>query len=148
MHTKRHIRSFAALLCIVLIAAAVLCVSGCSANNTTVSTTTAAAAGTEATSIGEGSTTFPFTIIDADGNETAFLVSTNETIVGTALLALELIEGEEGPYGLYVKTVNGITVDYDKDGKYWAFYENGEYGMNGVDMTEIKPDTVYTFKVE
>jgi hypothetical protein len=34
------------------------------------------------------------------------------------------VEGEESDYGLYVKTVNGITADYETDGAYWAFYTN------------------------
>ncbi len=51
-------------------------------------------------------------------------------------------------FGLYVKTVNGITVDYDTDGKYWVFYENGKYAVKGVDSTEIIPNVTYSFKVE
>ena len=48
----------------------------------------------------------------------------------------------------YVKTVNGITADYDTDGTYWAFYVNGEYAMTGVDSTPVEDGAVYTFKVE
>ena len=59
-----------------------------------------------------------------------------------------MIAGEDGDYGLYVKTVNGETVDYDKDGKYWAFYINGEYGMTGVDATDIVEGDSYAFKAE
>ena len=57
-------------------------------------------------------------------------------------------EGEDGQYGLYVKTVNGITADYDVDGTYWAFYINGEYAMSGVDVTDIAAGSTYAFKVE
>ena len=46
------------------------------------------------------------------------------------------------------QTVDGETLDYDTDGKYWAFYENGEYGMTGVDLTEIKEGVSYAFKAE
>ena len=59
-----------------------------------------------------------------------------------------LIVGEDGPYGLYIKTVNGITLDYDKDGKYWAFYENGKYAAKGASETEIVSGTTYSFKAE
>jgi hypothetical protein len=68
--------------------------------------------------------------------------------VGEALLDEKLIAGEEGPYGLYVKTVNGITLDYDKDGYYWSFYIDGEYGLTGVDQTEITNGAAYAFKAE
>ena len=59
-----------------------------------------------------------------------------------------LISGEEGQYGLYVNTVNGITLDYETDGMYWAFYVNDTMAPTGVDMTEIKPGEVYSFKAE
>ena len=51
-------------------------------------------------------------------------------------------------FSLYVKKVNGITADYDVDQTYWAFYINGEYGMTGVDATDIEAGATYTFKVE
>ena len=68
--------------------------------------------------------------------------------VGAALLSLGLIAGEDSDYGLYVKTVNGVTVDYDTDGKYWAFYVDGEYAATGVDSTDITAGATYTFKAE
>ena len=102
----------------------------------------------QVTELGEGATEFAFTVIDKDGNETAFVIHTDKEIVGDALLELELIAGEEGQYGLYVKTVNGITADYDVDQTYWAFYVNGEYATSGVDTTAIEEGMTYTFKVE
>ncbi|NBJ99416.1 DUF4430 domain-containing protein [bacterium 1xD8-48] len=98
--------------------------------------------------IGEGNTVFPFTVVDKDGNETKFEVHTDKEIVGEALEELGLISGDEGEYGLYVKTVNGITADYDADGVYWAFYVNGEYAVSGVDSTPIAEGESYSFKVE
>ena len=95
-----------------------------------------------------GTVSFTFTVTDTDGKETSFDITTDKTTVGEALEAEGLISGEEGPYGLYVKTVNGITLDYEKDGKYWAFYVNGEYGSAGVDVTEIQPGETYSFKAE
>ena len=59
-----------------------------------------------------------------------------------------LIAGEDSDYGLYVKTVNGVTVDYDTDGKYWAFYVDGEYAATDVDSTDITAGATYTFKAE
>ena len=100
------------------------------------------------TVLGEGATVFAFVVVDGEGNETAFEIHTDKTIVGEALLELELIEGDAGDFGLYVKTVNGITADYDVDQTYWAFYVDGEYAMTGVDVTEIEEGVTYSFKVE
>ena len=84
----------------------------------------------------------------ADGTTKAYNVLTDKTTVGEALLDAQIIAGEDGQYGLYVKTVDGETLDYDTDGKYWAFYINGEYGMTGVDMTDITEGTAYEFRAE
>ena len=88
-----------------------------------------------------------FTIVDGD-SKTEYRVRTDKTVVGDALMELGLIEGEEGPYGLYVKKVGGILADYEETGTYWAFYVNGEYATSGVDLTEIEPGAAYAFKVE
>lgn len=66
-----------------------------------------------------------------------FTINTDAETLGAALLEHELIAGEEGQFGLYVKTVNGIVADYDVDKSYWGFYQNGEYLMSGVDTTAI-----------
>ena len=141
------------ILCIVLIAAIALFTTACNDNKTddTTPTTESAVSTTEApkaTVLGKGETKFNFTVTDLEGNETAFEINTDKKTVGEALLELELIAGDESEYGLYVKTVNGITLDYDKDGAYWAFYVNGEYGATGVDATDIVAGTTYTFKAE
>lgn len=98
--------------------------------------------------LGEGETEFFFNVTDAEGVETPFTIHTDAKTVGEALLAVNLIAGEDSQYGLYVKTVNGLTVDYDRDGKYWAFYVDGEYAQAGVDATEVKAGSTYAFKVE
>ena len=86
--------------------------------------------------------------IDGEGNETAVTVSTDADTVGAALAELGIVAGEDSDFGLYVKTVNNVTADYDTDGSYWAFYIDGEYASTGVDATEINEDAVYTFQVE
>ncbi len=98
--------------------------------------------------LGEGAKSFEFVVVDQEGNQTEFEIYTDKETVGEALLDVEMIAGEEGDYGLYVKTVNGITADYDTDGTYWAFYVNDEYATSGVDTTEIATGDIYSFKVE
>ena len=145
---KRKWLSF--LLCMVLIAAMALVTTGCS--GTEESTEENAAVEVQpvenGAELGEGETEFLLTITDLDGNETQVTIHTDQTIVGEALQELGLIEGEEGQYGLYVKTVNGITADYDTDKTYWGFYTNGEYAMSGVDTTEIAAGDTYALVVE
>lgn len=98
--------------------------------------------------VGEGEVQFVFEIVDAEGSVTKMAVNTDKKTVGEALVDNGLVEGEDSEYGLYVKTVNGITADYDVDQTYWAFYIDGEYAMTGVDQTDIEAGSTYSFKVE
>ena len=141
---KSSLRKLLAIIgCMVLIAALALVMTGCGSKEETAAPTEAASAGV--TELGQGATTFDFTVEDLDGTKTQFKIHTDETTVGAALIGVDLIKGEDGPYGLYVHEVNGIRAVYEEDGSYWAFYVNGEYGMTGVDMTDIEPDTAYAF---
>lgn len=113
-----------------------------------VSEEASAAEAAEATDIGEGNTEFAFEVVLEDGTTTLYNVHTDEKTVGAALLGVNLIAGDDSEYGLYVKTVDGVTADYDKDGTYWAFYIDGEYASTGVDSTDVVPGSTYSFKVE
>ena len=81
--------------------------------------------------------------VKAQDQSVKFTIHTDKDTVGAALIEHDLISGEEGQYGLYVKVVNGITADFDKDQHYWAFYVNGEFAMTGVDSTEIDESAEY-----
>lgn len=98
--------------------------------------------------LGEGNTEFTLTVTDKEGTESSFTIYTDKENVGDALTEIGMIAGEEGDYGLYVKTVNGVTADYDVDQTYWAFYINGEYASTGVDATPVTAGDTYSFKVE
>lgn len=56
--------------------------------------------------------------------------------------------GEEGTYGLYIETVNGLTADYEEDGAYWSIYVNGEYGQNSADRQPVEDGDVYRLAYE
>ena len=138
------------VLCAVLVATLAFSVTGCKLGDpskaetpTSVSSVTTAPATVVK---GEGNTVFTFEVTDQNKNFTQFEIHTNKETVGEALQELGLIAGEEGQYGLYVKTVNGVTLDYDKDGLYWAFYENGQYASKGIDQTPIDTGTIYELK--
>lgn len=135
------------LLCLALVAATVLMITGCTdeikpTNDGEIETFA------DGDTLGEGQKSFVLTVIDADGNEVTATVYTDKDSVGEALLNLGVISGEDSDYGLYVKTVNGKTLDYDTDGKYWAFYIDGEYALTGIDSTEIVEGTTYCLKAE
>ncbi len=154
--TNKKCKLLSLFLCVVLIAAMALFTTACDnyilnllgyGPETTAETTTEGNIdkGTEAPVVKKS---FTFIVVDKNGNETTFNLSTDKSTVGDALLEEGLIEGEPGAYGLYVKKVNGIVADYDIDKTYWAFYVNGEYAFAGVDATPVEEGATYSFKVE
>ena len=152
MKNKRFLSKLSLILCITLIAAMVCTMVSCDNKKdeevTTAETSIETTMETSKSNVlGEGATTFKFTVRNGETEE-EFEIHTDKTTVGDALIELGLIEGEEGPYGLYVKKVNGIVADFDVDGTYWAFYINGEYAMTGVDATEIEDGCTYILSKE
>lgn len=152
MKNTKFLSKLSLILCITLIAAMVCTMVSCDNKKEDEETkaetsieTTAETTGSNV--LGEGDVAFTFTVRDGESKE-VFEIRTDKATVGEALIELGLIEGEEGPYGLYVKKVNGITADFDVDGTYWAFYIDGEYAMTGVDTTEVEDGREYTFSKE
>lgn len=162
MKTNSMKKWLSLLLCIALIAATAILATGCndtSANtgsgpenpDTTESTGTKDPDETgnpDPTVKGEGSTVFTFVAVDKNGVKTEFEIHTDEKTVGAALSSLDLISGEMGPYGLFIHSVLGQPLDWDKDGMYWAFYEDGEYALTGVDQTDIVAGKIYTIQAD
>lgn len=148
---KTLLKNKPVILCMTFTVITALFMSGCNGGKSSGIPSTAEPAvnaGTEIISSGEGNTKFDFTVVDKERNETQFEIHTDKETVGEALSELGLIDGEEGQYGLYVKTVNGITADYDKDGVYWAFYINDEYATAGIDATAITEGDSYSLRIE
>ena len=134
----------ALVLAFVLTAAAAL--TGCS--TTPAETTAPPAETTPVTEVGEGAANFELTIVDKDGVTHLYRVHTNVGMMGEALTEVDLIDGEQGPYGMYIKSVLGQVLDYETDGMYWSFYVNGEYAQTGIDQTPVEHDGKYMLKAE
>lgn len=98
--------------------------------------------------VGTGKTALTVTITGADEKTLTVTANTDEKTVGEALETVGIIRGEEGPYGIYIKTVNQENHVYEEDGMYWAFYIDGEYAATGADMTAADPAFTYAFTAE
>ena len=97
---------------------------------------------TEDKLFGDGSKTLTVEVTAGEKTVT-FTVKTDKKTVGEALIEHNLIAGDNGDYGLYIKTVNGILADYSVDQSYWAFYIGEEYASTGVDSTDITDGANY-----
>lgn len=118
---------FITMLCLSLVS----CV-----NNTADTNLWETAVYTEDTEFGDGEKSL-FVDVKAEDKVVAFVIKTDCETVGDALLEHNLVSGENGAYGMYVKSVNGIVADYNIDQSYWAFYKEGQYMQTGVDQTEF-----------
>jgi len=121
------------LLCMVLIAAMALSMAAC---------------GSKEEPKTAGSISYTVVTVDLEGKETVYEITTDKKTVGEELLSRGIIDGDQGDYGLYIKTVNGLTLDWDKDAKYWALYIGEEYAVTGIDQTEAEAGVTYTLKPE
>ena len=97
---------------------------------------------TEDTTLGEGSITFNL-IVEVEEHTVNFTVLTSKENLGEALLGVGLVDGEDGPYGLYVKSVNGVVADYDVDGAFWGVYIGDKAADTGVSGITIENGATY-----
>ena len=137
-------KTLKSITCTLLSLALIFCLASCKNTATEENGLWANATYLNDTELGKGKTTVQVEV-KAEEQSVTFTINTDKTNLGEILLEHELIAGEEGPYGLYVKVVNGITADYDVDQSYWSFCKNGEYMMSGVDSTEIADGEHYEF---
>lgn len=129
------------VMSLVLLFVFVLSLIACQNETTTVSVWEEATY-TEDMTIGEGKKVFDF-VVEAEDKSVVFTIKTDAEFLGEALQEHKLVSGEEGSYGLYIKYVNGILADYDKNGAYWGFYQDGEYMNVGADETVIQSGAEY-----
>ena len=92
----------------------------------------------------EGDKHITVTVVHKDGSEKEFAYDTEEEYLGTLLQAEGLIQGEEGPYGLMISTVDGELADWNVDQSYWALYIGEEYATTGIDTTPIQDGVSYS----
>ena len=136
-------------LCVVLIAATALSMTGCGqsiAPETPDSTEPVTFQNGDI--IGEGSKEFSLTVVNQAGLETSCTVRTDMETIGDALLELGIVSGEDSQYGLMIFTVNGEYHNYEEDYCYWAFYIGEEYAMTGVSGTAIEAGVDYRLVAE
>lgn len=102
---------------------------------------------TEDTTMGEGSKMVDVYVTAAD-KSVKLTVKTDEEKLGAALLALGIIDGDMGEFGIYIKVVNGMTADYGVDASWWGFNKvlpdgTRETMMTGVDGVTISDGEAY-----
>lgn len=99
----------------------------------------------EDVTLGEGETAIDV-VVTAGEKSITVTINTDAKNLEDALTSVDLVQGDESEYGLYIKTVNGILADYDADASYWGMYKDGEYLMTGAKETKIADGEIYELK--
>lgn len=93
----------------------------------------------------EGRKAVAVAVTHADGSTAEFSYETELEYLGELLTQEGLIAGSEGPYGLFVETVDGEAVDYNRDQSWWRLQCNGEDVTTGVDAVALRDGDRYAW---
>ena len=85
----------------------------------------------------QGSKEITVEIVFAQGDTKTVKVKTDAEYLRGALEEEDLLEGEEGEYGLFITAVGGVEADSSKE-QWWCITKGGETVMTGVDSTPIQ----------
>ncbi len=90
-----------------------------------------------------GAKAITVTVVHGDGSQKDFTYHTDEAYLGAVLTGEGLVEGEDGPYGLYIKVVDGEKAVYEEDNAYWSIYVGEEAASTGADQIPATDGGVY-----
>lgn len=83
------------------------------------------------------------TVIHGDGTQKDFSYATDAEYLGEVILSEGLVEGEEGPYGLTIYTVDGEAASWEENQSYWGIFIGEEYATTGADGVVLTDGGVY-----
>ena len=83
-----------------------------------------------------GSKTIVVEVVHGDGSTRDFELKTDEEYLGKALVEGNVVEDNQGAYGLYILTADGETAD-EANQEWWQITKGGEKLNTGADSTPI-----------
>ena len=88
----------------------------------------------------EGEKSISIEVVTIDGTSSVYEVDTDAEYLIDAMEEADglTFEGEEGPYGFSVNTVNEVNANLDSGVAYWGFFVNGEYCNYGVSQQPVE----------
>lgn len=93
----------------------------------------------------EGEKSVTIQVLDDKKNLTSYEINTDAEYLRQAMEQCQGLTfiGSEGPYGLVLLTINGVTADYDKNQAWWSIYVNTELGNYGVDQQPVNDGDIF-----
>ncbi len=97
----------------------------------------------------EGMKHITIQIVYADGTTKTHEYDTNAEFLSEILLEKNLVTGYASEeYGFTIESVDGITLDWSKDGAYWALYEGDAYATTSAAGIALTDGGVYKLVYE
>ncbi|MGI6094396.1 MAG: DUF4430 domain-containing protein [Lachnospiraceae bacterium] len=84
----------------------------------------------------QGNKSITIEVIHKDSSSKEFVCSTSAEYLGEVLKTEEIVEGEDGPYGLYITAADGETAD-ESNQEWWCITKGGEQVNTSADETPI-----------
>lgn len=82
------------------------------------------------------------TVVHKSGDTKAFTYETEKEFLGEVLTDAKLVEGEDGPYGMFITTVDKETVD-EGNQEWWCLTKGGAQVNTSADQTPIADGDAY-----
>lgn len=97
----------------------------------------------------EGGKNVTVVIVYEDGTEKKLACATDKEFLSELLLEKELVTGYESEeYGFTIESVDGIVLDWSKDGAYWALYVGEEYATTSAAGIALEDGGIYRLVYE
>ncbi len=95
-----------------------------------------------------GEKTVTIQVVHKDGSSKDFVLKTNQEYLEGLLLEGKVVEDNQGPYGLYILTADGETVN-EANQEWWCITKGGEPVMEGAGTQPVADGEQYelTFTV-
>lgn len=90
----------------------------------------------------DGAKQITLEVVHKDGSTKTFTYHSDAEYLGEVLKAEKLVEGEEGPYGMFIKTVDGETAD-EAAQEWWCLTKDGGQVNTSADQTVIADQEKY-----
>lgn len=94
----------------------------------------------------EGSKSITVTVNHGDKTQKVFAYRSDAGYLGDVLVEEGLVQGEIGPYGLEIHTVDGETASWEDNHSYWALYIGTDYATTGADGVVLTDGGEYTLE--
>lgn len=90
----------------------------------------------------EGAKVITVDVIHKDSSTKTFEYNTDREYLGEVLADESLVEGENGPYGMFITSVDGETADGSNE-EWWCITKSGEPLNTSADQTPIADGEKY-----